>query len=628
MGSGDSTLRAHLRRHALVAWCVALVSVHVGLLVHESRLFAPTADEPAHVASGVAHWDRGTFELYRPNPPLARMLGTLPVIARTPRVDYRGVDSEQRSEWRVGQDFMAANGAARFVEDLRAARLVSIAWSVLGAILIARWAFELWGRRASALAITLWCLEPTILGHAPLVTPDVASAVAGFGATYAFWHYVQRPSWSTCGLSGVLLGIAQLTKFTQLALYGVWPVMWWLGRRRRRPHDADDRRAMPTSRVVAHGAAIVAISVLVINAGYGFHGALPRLGDVPFRSDLLSDEAPDAGNRLADSWLGRLVLPVPEDYVRGLDAQQADFDAGLPSYLRGELRDRGWWYYYAYAAAVKLPLGLWLLGGWALVLMLRRRAREDLVLLLPAAAFVVLASAKTGFSHHFRYVLPAFPFALLAVSRLGTLADARTPRRAAIVLGATAAMITSSLAVYPHSLSYFNELAGGPAHGDEHLIDSNLDWGQDLFALRRWVLERRPRDRIGLAYFGSMDPRSIGIEYAAPPRRHARPRIVDRGRAIEAPTLPASDTGPQPGLYAVSVNFVRGIRFALPVGSGQWRHAAFEDFTYFQELAPFETLGTTIRLYCVDRATSDSIRARHGWPPSTRPEPACAGWGK
>ena len=64
-----------------------------------------------------------------------------------------------------------------------------------------------------------------------------------------------------------------------------------------------------------------------------------------------------------------------------------------------------------------------------------------------------------------------------------------------------------AMAIWPHYLSYFNFLAGGPAGGHRHLIDSNLDWGQDLFELRRW-LERNPQSEpIGLAYYGTVEPR-------------------------------------------------------------------------------------------------------------------------
>jgi hypothetical protein len=47
--------------------------------------------------------------------------------------------------------------------------------------------------------------------------------------------------------------------------------------------------------------------------------------------------------------------------------------------------------------------------------------------------------------------------------------------------------VGSSLWYYPHSLSYFNELVGGPMGGPKHLLDSNIDWGQDLFYLKDWL---------------------------------------------------------------------------------------------------------------------------------------------
>jgi len=43
------------------------------------------------------------------------------------------------------------------------------------------------------------------------------------------------------------------------------------------------------------------------------------------------------------------------------------------------------------------------------------------------------------------------------------------------------------LRVSPHYLAFFNELAGGPGSGHRVLVDSNLDWGQDLKGLRNWM---------------------------------------------------------------------------------------------------------------------------------------------
>jgi len=41
--------------------------------------------------------------------------------------------------------------------------------------------------------------------------------------------------------------------------------------------------------------------------------------------------------------------------------------------------------------------------------------------------------------------------------------------------------------VWPHYLSYFNQLIGGPSNGYKYLSDSNLDWGQDLKNLKIYV---------------------------------------------------------------------------------------------------------------------------------------------
>ena len=70
-----------------------------------------------------------------------------------------------------------------------------------------------------------------------------------------------------------------------------------------------------------------------------------------------------------DRWLGRsggdLVArlyetPLPQDWV-GFATQMHHQASGGPSYLFGERRMTGWWYYYLVAVAVKVPLAFWLL---------------------------------------------------------------------------------------------------------------------------------------------------------------------------------------------------------------------------------------------------------------------------
>jgi hypothetical protein len=71
---------------------------------------------------------------------------------------------------------------------------------------------------------------------------------------------------------------------------------------------------------------------------------------------------------------------------------------------------------------------------------------------------------------------------------------------------------TSTLSQAPHQLAYFNGLAGGPDNGCRLISDSNVDWGQDLPALRSFM-EQNGLGRIYLSYFGTADPAGYGIDY-------------------------------------------------------------------------------------------------------------------
>ncbi len=56
-----------------------------------------------------------------------------------------------------------------------------------------------------------------------------------------------------------------------------------------------------------------------------------------------------------------MPVPLPRNYVLGIDLQKSDFENQDMSYLRGQWRVGGWWYYYLYAMAIKVPLGTWVL---------------------------------------------------------------------------------------------------------------------------------------------------------------------------------------------------------------------------------------------------------------------------
>ena len=60
--------------------------------------------------------------------------------------------------------------------------------------------------------------------------------------------------------------------------------------------------------------------------------------------------------------------------------------------------------------------------------------------------------------------------------------------------------ILTVISVWPSFLSYFNEIAGGPNNGYKFVVDSNLDWGQDILRLAQFI-EKNNIKEIKMDYF-------------------------------------------------------------------------------------------------------------------------------
>jgi predicted esterase/4-amino-4-deoxy-L-arabinose transferase-like glycosyltransferase len=572
---------------------VTLVSIQTGLLAWGAWRQSPTYNEAADLVAGISHWQLGNFDVYCVNPPLTRLVATLPVLADRPKTDWRGFHDAPgaRPEFPLGKDFLSANGA-RSLWLCTLARWACIPFSWLGAWICYRWAGELYGSTAGLLALTLWCFCPNLLAHAQLATPDAGAAAFGVAAAYVFWRWLKTPNWTWTFVAGGALGLAELTKFTWLILFALWPILWIVWRL----GDAFDRGNLRTwLRQSLQLVLILALAVYVVNLGYGFDGSFQRLDKFEFVSESLRSRGADAeraliGNRFRASWLGSLPVPLPKDFVIGVDLQKKDLEHfDKPSYLRGQFRESGWWYYYLYAAGIKVPLGTWLLfvlscaapflpsGG-------RARWRDSLVILVPPVVVFALVSSQTGLNQHFRYALPAFPFALIWISRVACVFTSRRAWLKNLVAGALTWSVASSLWIYPHSLSYFNELVGGPNGGSAHLLGSNVDWCQDLIFLKDWLAAHPEAQPLELAYFGYFDPHHIGLDYKLPPIRSGRESMKPKG-------------APQAAWLAISVNFLRGDSGTATAGDGQPVTIPTHAFPEWEERQPDAQAGYSISLF-------------------------------
>lgn len=570
-----------------------LLSTHVVMLAWGGVRQSPTRNELDHLVAGVSHWKLGRFDLFRVNPPLVRMLATVPVLAADTRTNWRGYEMSVgiRPERSIRRDFVADNGD-RVFWLVTLARWACIPFSLLGGYVCFRWARDLYGERAAILALVLWCFAPNIIAHGHLITPDVGATSLGVAAAYVFWRWLNSPGWTRALIAGSVLGLAELTKTSWIVLFALWPLIWlartWPDRRR-----LSRGTWLRESRQLA---VILLLGLYMINLGYGFEGSFQKLGDYGFVSETLggprsdSTSYRDVRNRFQDTWLAAMPVPLPKNYLMGIDLQKWDFEQKMLSYLGGEWRMGGWWYYYLYALAIKVPLGTWILVLLALLAGLFGRGyaagwRDELVLLAPIVVILTLISSQTGFNHHLRYVLPIFPFAFIWISKVVRAVEFGHRKIAAAAAAALLWSVGSSLWVYPHSLSYFNELVGGPTGGHVHLggvaVDSNIDWGQDLLYLKRWLDDHPEAQPLHLALNGAYDASIAGIDYTLPP------------------------TDPQPGWHALSVNRIR---------------SQAREYEYFLKFKPLAMAGYSIYIYHITLEDANRVRRELGLPELPSPQ--------
>ncbi len=467
----------------------ALIAVLAVVQVASIRQESQTWDEAIELATGYHYLKTGDLHFHLEHPPLAEMLAALPLLAMNTTLP----DNAPNDELGFGQNFVYSN---RVPADalLFAGRLTSIAITCAFALLLAWWTRRKFGTVAAIIALALFVFDPTMIAHGRYIKSDVLFALLSFLCVIAWVSYVERPRATALVATGVALGLATACKFSAVFLF---PTLLLLGLRLR-------------WRGVRAWAASTAIAAVVVLCFYApeapklipmsHNGRLVHADWQPLRMVIRRDTF--AGDALA--WIGSRLGWRDHSLFLGLAQLAAEDKSGQPAFLFGELSLTGWWYYFPAAFIVKTPTATLAAIGLALVLGLMKWRRPNfltLALLLPMAIY--MATAMTSHINiGLRHLLPIYPFLFVLV---GATLAAWNGKRKAVVLGVLgAALLVESLAIYPHYLAFFNVLSGGPSNGPSLLVDSNLDWGQDVKKLKRYM-DQHAIPRVCIAYFGTAD---------------------------------------------------------------------------------------------------------------------------
>jgi len=562
-------------------WLVATVSVLLG--IHVCLAFwgvvnrSVTSDETGHLVAGYAYWRFGDYRLQPENGNLPQRWGALPLLLAQPRLDpasNRG-DWAASRVWNVAQRFLFETGNnSDFL--LLSARSTMLCWGVAAGLLVFGWASSLWGRTAGVGSLAFFVFSPTILAHSPLVTSDMCAAFFLLAALGTWWRMCLRPVPTRVAVAGVVTGLAFVAKFSAILLL---PVFLGLGISTIVfPKSA--LRPRPALRLAGAYALSGLIAIAVIWCFFGFRYRAANLSAAPFAQFYIPWETLLLNGGI---WTGvvqffRRCFILPEAVLYGFSFV-VYFAAERGAFAAGKYSVTGWWWFFPFAFLVKSTVGelfataLVALRGLGIVrnlgsINLRKIPSSPL---LPLAVFATVFGAVTLASKlniGQRHILPLY-LILFIVS--GGLFAARTPR-VFRMLGVTAILLSAieSLSNAPNHLAFFNQLAGGPQNGWHLLVDSSLDWGQDVSALGSWVQKnRRPHEPVYVSCFGTADPEYEGI----------------RGELL-SPYYSLSKSRHwyelQPGLYCISATMLQDVYGIRP---GPWTAEMEKDFQHLATAA-------------------------------------------
>ncbi len=534
----------------LLFWFLALDSM---------ALDSPTMDEQNHIARGLAFLRTGDAHMSLEHPPLVNLLSALPLLTmpeiRLP-IDH---PSWTRPEgwyefadlllWQYNQDVTQIVFLARFPILLLTLGLA------LAGFCFAR---ALWG--TGWLPFFFILFDPNILAHGRYATTDVGGAFFLLLAVWAMWRLWQADGWDwrRWGTAVLMLGFAFSAKLSTLAFAPILAVMALLPIYKARSLHAIGRR-------LAQLAAAGAAALLAVWAVFGFEWGAYR-----FQSAGLA------------GWNGR-AGPLPT-FLAGIEQIAGLAGGGRgSSFLLGNFSDSGFLAYFPVAFAAKTPLiTLVLLATAVIVLLKKEKTRGTAVFLLTPILLYFALSMQSAFNIGYRHLLPILPLIMILIGGLAGHSHASRFPLPALRLSPLL-LILATLSIHPHYLSYFNQAAGGPENGYRILVDSNVDWGQDLRRLRDWMAANGV-ESVKLAWFGAADPAYYGIQYEPLP---------GLGRSeffLKWWDVPFNTADPEPGVYAISVTNL----WELPL-----QEAEKTRFAWFRARPPDDRVGYSILIYVV-----------------------------
>lgn len=562
------------RRSWMAVAALLLALIAVARIVSTYHVFSQSTDEPDHVGPGMEWLQYGTYTFEPLHPPLARVAVSLgPYLAGLRIKDHRNL-------WTEANELFQLNG--RYLHNLALARSGILPFFLLAVWVVWSWARTRYGEASALIAVFLFTTTPIILGHAGMATTDMPEVATFVLAVLACVKFLETPTFALAAVVGATGALAVIAKFSGvvflIASYVFLLLSRWLLSSRKKQEPNPTRRLRWAAMIMVAAAA----GFLVIWAGYRF--SLSAATTPAERPHYTIDQMIGTKGALHDAAYKIAELPfIPAPaFFQGLAKVRYKNFTGHRSYLLGEVRQTGWWYFFPVAVAVKSTIPFLILAFLGAYYLCRSAwVKRDWILAAPIviSVAVLLVCMRSHINIGVRHILPIYP--LLAIAggvATWRLWNNKNYKYVVRLFVATLLVwqLVASVRTHPDYLAYFNEFAA--AHPEKVLIDSDLDWGQDLLRLST-ALHDRHIDRVSIAYAGSknLDLNNFGL-----PEFHVLP-----------PHQPAT------GWIAISFLCLKVGELGEPIDSYSW----------LKRYKPVARIGHSMLLYYIPGKQIDSVAA-------------------
>ena len=480
-----------------------LLAVLALQLLHVARVYSANWDEAHHLYDGYNIWTAHDYRLNAEVPPLVKLMAAAPLLTMHLHPPQFDVATRKHNAFVDGRAFVFSNGGDRV---LFPARVACTLLTLLAAWLIYAFGRSMFGALAALVALFLFVFDPNVLAHGTLVSTDIGSACFLFATVFAFYRYTLIPSPARLLIAGIVAGLALVAKFTGIL---VAPMLVLLA----------VAEGIRTRSIRVFGARLAACAGILtcawfdVWAFYGFRYA-PAPGGLALSPALAPYLAslPQPGDAVKLALAARFHL-LPEAYIWGL-ANTRHTEWEYTSYFFGRMYRHGPWQYFPAAFLIKSTLPLLVLLALAPLIWMKscaRYGRELYFLLIPVGVYFAVVT-MSHFDIGARHLMPIYPFLyVLAGGAAAMVVRLGRPWAVAVCVLLLWQVVTSAR-VAPAYMAYGNEAWGGPLAVRRYLSDANVDWGQQLKSVKRYLDQNHIED-CWFAYFpdGAVEPKDYGV---------------------------------------------------------------------------------------------------------------------